>query len=67
MGNKGELYYLNRNYCCRCRRWHSDKSVLVCPVCNTPMRLGNGASHIRHGIKISGITGKVVRIPGVSA
>jgi ssDNA-binding Zn-finger/Zn-ribbon topoisomerase 1 len=57
-----ELFYLKKNYCCKCRRWIRPKSILICPVCHCPLRLGNGASKRKHGIKISGITGQIVQL-----
>jgi len=55
-----EMFYLERNYCCKCRRYFRPKSMLHCPICGCPLRVGNGASKRKHGIKISGITGKEV-------
>jgi hypothetical protein len=64
MENKRNLKYLTDNYCSMCRLWVRGKDILLCPVCRYPMRLGNGASKRKHGVKISGITGKLVQIPG---
>ena len=55
---KGQLKYLRGNYCGDCGKWVWDKSILRCPECHDMMRIGNGQSKKRHGVKkISGVTG----------